>query len=208
MRRLGLAPRALAGALLCQGLVMAWLAATRQRLPPELRSRPSGVPTASMQVVHAATLYLRVAKDVAVLNSACGSPVRLHGAWEWFDGVLLQGMLRRMASGGAPADFSDWHALLRGDATLIQLFESLRPVALNIEAELEETAKPSQGGTALPTDGTGSVAEPVALASSTASTAADTTPTSSAARWAQTQRRVARLMRVSSDLWRDAGCAT
>lgn len=112
---------------------MGWLAATRQRLPSELRRRPSGAPPASVAVVHAAQLFLRVTVDLTVLNSACGSPLLLHGAWEWFDGVLYEGMLRQITSNGNPAEFTDWRSLLRGDPTLCTLFDALRPLALGLE---------------------------------------------------------------------------
>ena len=133
MRRHALAPRVVASALLCQGLVMAWLAATRQRLPAPLRQRPTACAPPSLAVVHAAQLFLRVAVDLNVLNSACGAPLPWHGAWEWFDGVLFEGMLRQISASGAPADFGDWRGLLRGDATLYSLFEALRPLALALE---------------------------------------------------------------------------
>jgi len=131
LRRHGLAARQLGSVLLCQGVVMAWLAAKKDALPAELRRRAAG-PAASVAVAHAASLFTRAAADLAVLNSACGAPLALHGAWEWFDGVLFEAMAHAAAAGGARGS---WAALLRGDATLLRVFELLLPVALGIEAE-------------------------------------------------------------------------
>ena len=58
-----------ASVLLCQGLVMAWLAHRRQRLPHELRSH-SAVALFSLEAVHNANLFLRATTDVMVLNNA------------------------------------------------------------------------------------------------------------------------------------------
>ena len=100
------------------------------------------MPPALIQVVHTATIFTRVATDIVVLNSACGSPLPLHGAWEWFDGCLFEAMARAAAAGGPGGS---WAALLRGDAMLIELFEKLRPIALATEHEAESKAAHAQG---------------------------------------------------------------
>ena len=135
LRRHGLASRAVALVMLCQGIVMAWLAKTRQRLPADLRQRPRGAAAASLRTAHLASLFTRVTTDLVVLNSACGEPLLLHGPWEWFDGRLFEWMLN-VASSASP-DHHDtegvsscWSRLLRGDERLLRLFELLRPVAL------------------------------------------------------------------------------
>ena len=99
---------------------MAWLSEQRQRLPPELR-RPHSRPGmrglwAALPAVHAAQLFLRVTSDVVILNSACGEPLALAGAWQWFDGPTFMSMLDELdrqqagAPRGAPID---WPSLLR-----------------------------------------------------------------------------------------------
>ena len=124
-----------AGVLLCQGLVMAWLAARRKMLPDEVRRRGNprfgiAFPVAS---VHVANLYMRCTADLLILNSACGQPLRLLGAWQWFDSILFHGMLDAARRGGAGAS---WQTLLRGDAQLLQVFELLLPLALATERKL------------------------------------------------------------------------
>lgn len=135
MRRQGLVPRAIALVILCQGLVMAWLAETRQRLPVEFRRRPRGARGTSLQAAHFASLFTRVSADLSVLNSACGEPLLLHGPWEWFDAVLFESMFISASKASAEAlaargASSCWAALLRGDANLLAVFELLRPLAL------------------------------------------------------------------------------
>ena len=124
-----------AGVLLCQGLVMAWLAARRKMLPDEVRRRGNprfgiAFPVAS---VHVANLYMRCTADLLMLNSACGQPLRLLGAWQWFDSILFHGMLDAARRGGAGAS---WQTLLRGDAQLLQVFELLLPLAVATERKL------------------------------------------------------------------------
>lgn len=148
LRRHGLVPRVAALVMLCQGLVMGWLAVTRQRLPDNLRKRPHrhGAGGAFMlQTAHLASLFTRVTTDLAVLNSACGEPLALHGPWEWFDGVLFESMLFTAvnASANSKNDYSPtgcWAALLRGDAKLLRVLDALRTVALATEAEMDESA--------------------------------------------------------------------
>jgi hypothetical protein len=141
IRRHGLAPRAVALVMLCQGLVMAWLAGTRQRLPAELRRRPRGGSRAApLHAAHFASLYTRVSADLAVFNSACGEALPLRGPWEGFDGILFEGMLQSAASAGTASQnalgaASCWPKLLRGDEKLVAIFELLRPLALGTEME-------------------------------------------------------------------------
>lgn len=133
MRRHRLVPRPIALVTLCQGMVMAWLAETRQRLPSELRKRSRRC--ASLQAAHFASLFTRVSADLTVLNSACGEPLALHGPWEWFDGVLFENMFAAAASSSAESQAargsaSCWASLLRSDPGLLAVFEQLRPFAL------------------------------------------------------------------------------
>ena len=65
-----------------------------------------------MAAVHAANVYMRCTADLLMLNSACGQPLRLLGAWQWFDSILFHGMLDAARRGGAGAS---WRAQLRGD---------------------------------------------------------------------------------------------
>lgn len=139
-RRHRLVSRTVALVMLAQGLVMAWLAETRQRLPSELRRRPRAQRRPSIQAAHYASLFTRVSADISILNSACGEPLALHGPWQWFDGVVFEGMLAAASSAGAAAQAahgadSCWASLLRGDEKLLRVFEELRPVALAIETE-------------------------------------------------------------------------
>ena len=135
LRRHGLASRVVALVMLCQGLVMAWLSATRQRMPAELRKRPRTVEgRQTLKAAHFASLFTRVSTDIGVLNSACGQPLLLHGPWEWFDGVLFESLLVRAASASAAKQAANgadgcWPGLLRGDAALFGVFELLRPLA-------------------------------------------------------------------------------
>ena len=101
LRRHGLASRVVALVMLCQGLVMAWLSATRQRMPAELRKRPRTVRVGRRSRPRTLHRYSRVSTDIGVLNSACGQPLLLHGPWEWFDGVLFESLLVRAASASA-----------------------------------------------------------------------------------------------------------
>ena len=167
MRRHRLVPRPIALVTLCQGLVMAWLAETRQRLPTELRKRSRRC--ASLQAAHFASLFTRVSADVTVLNSACGAPLALHGPWEWFDGVLFESMFAA-AAGASPESqaahgaSSCWAGLLRGDPGLLAVFEQLRPFALADEQGAGAGALASStsaaagagggGGSGLPLDAT------------------------------------------------------
>lgn len=199
MRRHGLAPRVVASALLCQGLVMAWLAATRQRLPAPLRQRPTACAPPSLAVVHAAQLFLRVAVDINVLNSACGAPLPWHGAWEWFDGVLFEGMLRQISASGAPADFGDWRGLLRGDATLYSIFEALRPLALALEPVAPATS-------VTPTPGTAPVGH--AKRCSGDGSGGDAPPSGEQPSPAHGPTDALRALRIASRLWHEAGCST
>lgn len=125
---------------------MAWLAQTQQRLPESLRKRPRGVRCASLQAAHLASLFTRVTTDLGVFNSACGEPLKLHGPWEWFDGVLFEGMLTKAAAApvvaqSAHGTASCWFALLRGDKKLLAVFELLRPIALAAEGETSALAR-------------------------------------------------------------------
>ena len=134
LRRHGLASRVVALVMLCQGLVMAWLSATRQRMPAELRKRPRTVEgRQTLKAAHFASLFTRVSTDIGVLNSACGQPLLLHGPWEWFDGVLFESLVRAASASAAKqaAHGADgcWQGLLRGDAALFGVFELLRPLA-------------------------------------------------------------------------------
>ena len=146
LRRHRLIPRVPALVVLAQGLVMGWLAETRQRLPSELRKRPRRHHTAgadSLRAAHLASLYTRVTTDLVGFNSACGEPLALRGPWEWFDGVLMEAMLfaAAHASASAQADLGPsgcWASLLRGDARLLRLLSILRPLALSIEGEADE----------------------------------------------------------------------
>jgi hypothetical protein len=136
VRRHGLAPRVPALVMLCVGLVMGWLSATRQRMPSDCRKRPrTSAARHTLRAAHYASLYTRVATDLNVLNSACGEPLALKGPWEWFDGVLFEAMLVSAAAAPKPAQeatgaASCWAALLRGDAALVRVFELLRPLVL------------------------------------------------------------------------------
>ena len=85
--------------------------------------------------VHAANVYMRCTADLLMLNSACGQPLRLLGAWQWFDSILFHGMLDSARRGGAGAS---WRAQLRGDAQLLQVFELLLPLALATERKLAD----------------------------------------------------------------------
>ena len=72
MRRHGLVSRAVALVVLCQGLVMAWLAQTRQLLPPALRKRQRSSRGATLQAAHFASLSPSSQKHVmtpAKINS-------------------------------------------------------------------------------------------------------------------------------------------
>ena len=131
---------------------MGWLAARRQRLPPEMRPKGTGRHGAVVNVaaMHAAHLFMRCTADVLALNSACGAPLQLLGAWQWFDSVLFHSMLERRITaaaasaavrgggggnggggkGGGGGDGS-WAALLRGDAELLRVVEALMPFALS-----------------------------------------------------------------------------
>ena len=100
---------------------MAWLSEQRQRLPPELRRPHSRQGMhglwAALPAVHVAQLFLRVTSDVVILNSACGEPLALAGAWQWFDGPTFMSMLDELPTGGQ----IDWSALLRESRALPRL---------------------------------------------------------------------------------------
>ena len=142
----GLASRMVGGVLLCQGLVMAWLTERGQRLPPSLGPPPSnsrdGV-WAALPSVHAAQSFLRISSDVVILNSACGEPLRLSGAWQWFDGPLFMHMLGA-AERSTDQSSVDWGALLRNDRDLLEVFESLRAYAVPSLPLGEPAGSPSQ----------------------------------------------------------------
>ena len=147
MRRHGLVPRTVALVMLCQGIVMAWLAATRQLLPAALRrrQRSSAHGAILLQAAHFASLVNRITADLVVLNSACGEPLELRGPWEWFDGVLFESMLSAAAKAAAAAqtDFGPsgcWARLLRGDTRLLRVLNALRELALGTEAEAADAA--------------------------------------------------------------------
>ena len=170
MRRHGLVSRAVALVVLCQGLVMAWLAQTRQLLPPALRKRQRSSRGATLQAAHFASLVTRVTTDLGIFNSACGEPLSLRGPWEWFDGVLFESMLSATskASANAQADFGPsgcWAGLLRGDAQLLKVFNLLRRLALGIEPG---EAGASTEATAIVADGDSIVAAAAAWRGATA----------------------------------------
>ena len=69
----------------------------------------------------------------------------LHRRGKRFHSTLM--VLRTVSASGA-ADFADWRRLLRGDATLLRMFELLRPVALGIEGLERESLSAEATGTA------------------------------------------------------------
>ena len=119
---------------------MAWLSHRRQQLPESLRG---GAGRAYLlRAIHAASLYLRTSSDIVTLNSACGEALKLAGAWQWYDGVLFHSMLAAADTGGEPVG---WAALLRGDADLHRLFESVPSPSPRRPTNLETSTNPAIG---------------------------------------------------------------
>jgi hypothetical protein len=156
-------PHEAAVALLVCGVVAATLSARRQarsrrRLParPPVASALASTPASPSlwqplphdlhrhaaplkpAAVHAAALFLRCSSDLLSLNSACGAPLRLAGAWEWFDSVLFHKVYAAVTA----APQTSWLALFRGDQQLVDLAGQLRPLAF---AEERATAGSTEG---------------------------------------------------------------
>jgi len=83
----------------------------------------------------AATLFLRASTDVMLLNSGCGEPLAIAGAWQFYDGPTFHAMLHAARRGAARL------RLLRGDALLAGLLAALGPLASGSDdaARLGET---------------------------------------------------------------------
>ena len=59
------------------------------------------------------------------MRRRCGGPLRLAGAWEWFDSVLFH----KVHAAVSAAPQTGWLALMRGDQQLVDLAVSLRALA-------------------------------------------------------------------------------
>tara|TARA_B100000524_G_scaffold345461_1_gene244114 strand:- start:626 stop:1018 length:393 start_codon:yes stop_codon:yes gene_type:complete len=72
--------------------------------------------------------------NLGLLNSSCGEPLQLAGAWEWYDGVVFH-TIHELAERGADAP-----TMLRGDPSLIEQFRLLEPLAMGTRGSKEEQA--------------------------------------------------------------------